>query len=196
MNFTSPAAITFFMYKDGKRFSDLQKRGKRERGEKGGRKQVAVTLLRKWALVSVKSEGSKALSKALSGQVRAVPPAGVATLEVGTGGGDLQLTLSSERSAECSALLETRPHLQPSESSLNSCRMIPAKWELDQLDFVKIIGPFLFLLKKEFINSWYFMLYITLLCVVTTTMLCSQGAKWEVKLNMEIIFILYIFFWS
>lgn len=85
--FYESCSYYFFMYKDGKRFSALQKRGKRERGKKGGRKQVAVPLLRKWALVSVKSQESKALSKDSSGQVRAVPPAGVTTLEGDTGGG-------------------------------------------------------------------------------------------------------------
>lgn len=72
-------------------FLACKKRGKKARGEKGGRKQVAVTLLRKSTLVSMKSQDSKALSKGLTGQVRSLPPVKLASLNLGTGVGDVNI---------------------------------------------------------------------------------------------------------
>lgn len=184
--FYESCSYYFFMYKDGKRFSDLQKRGKRERGKKGGRKQVAVPLLRKWALVSVKSQESKALSKDSSGQVRAVPPAGVTTLEGGTGWGgsaayvvfwEVSWVLStSGNQATSGVLLRFFTFLLHDSYQNFQVGIRPTRCYEDYRVFP-------FLLKKEFGNIWYLMLYRTS-CRVTTTMLCSQGAKWEAKLNM------------
>lgn len=163
--FYESCSYYFFMYKDGKRFSDLQKRGKRERGKKGGRKQVALPLLRKWALVSVKSQDSKALSKDLSGQVRAVPPAEVATLEGGTGGGgsaayvvfwEVCWVLSTSGNQATSAVL-LKFFTFLSHYSYQNFRVgiRPAR-------FCKYYRVFPFLLKKEFGNIWYLMFYRTL----------------------------------
>lgn len=111
-----------------------------------------MTLVRKSILMSMKSQDSKALSKDLTGQVRSEPPVKLASLNLGTGVGDINTCgLYCLQSGLLSAQHFWKPgHIRsPLNFFKNSLHLIPiriSKWELDlhshesQVDLVKIIG--------------------------------------------------------